>query len=180
MRILGVDPGLKATGYGVIDVGDGSQKAQAEGLKTIKLGYLNQEIVLLEAGTIEPKIKDLLQNKIEKIYKNLDTIIQEHSPTVMVLEKLYSHYRHPTTAAILGHVRGVICLLCANRHLTLIEHSVKRIRKALLGNGNASKQQVQQGMAHILKINPQQLTLDASDALALAMGYVCIERISRR
>ena len=180
MRILGVDPGLKATGYGVIDVGSGSQMAQSEGLRTIRLGYLGREVVLLEAGTIEPKEKDLFQNKIEKVYKNLDSIIQEYSPTVMVLEKLYSHYRHPTTACILGHVRGVICLLCANRHLTLVEHSVKRIRKAILGNGNASKQQVQQAMAHILKINPQQLTLDASDALALALGYVCIERVDRR
>ena len=177
MKILGVDPGLRATGYGVIDVHEGNESFAAQKARAIKLGYSNREVVLLETGTIEPEEKDLLQNKIDKIYKNLDAIIQEYTPSVMVLEKLYSHYRHPTTACILGHVRGVICLLCAHRRLILVEHSVKRIRKALLGNGNASKQQMQQGVAHILKINPQQLTLDASDALALALGYACIERI---
>ena len=92
----------------------------------------------------------------------------------MVLEKLYAHYNHPVTACKLGHVRGVICLLCAQRKIKLVEHSVKRIRIALVGNGNASKLQTQQVVAHMLKIEQSQLTPDASDALALALGYVHI------
>lgn len=168
MRILGVDPGLKATGYGVIDTKEKSRSATQR-----------DQIKLLETGSIEPSQKDLLQNKLSKIYKNLDDIILQYSPEVMVLEKIYAHYRHPATAFILGHARGVICFLCAHRHLKLAEYSVKRIRKALVGNGNASKQQTRETVAHILNIDAGKLTLDASDALALALGFFHMQN-SRR
>jgi len=155
MRILGVDPGLKTTGYGLIDVE-------------------RNQITLKEAGTIEPKSRDTLENRIDCVYRNLDAILQQHHPDVMVLEKLYTHYKHPTTACLLGHIRGVICLLCAQRRIQLKEYPVKRIRKALTGNGNASKLQTCGMVAHLLKIDGQQLNLDASDALALALGHVPI------
>ncbi|MDP2652703.1 MAG: crossover junction endodeoxyribonuclease RuvC [Candidatus Omnitrophota bacterium] len=164
MRILGIDPGLKATGYGVIDCEPGAVRS----------------VHLLEAGTVEPRPRDLLQNKIGKVYSNLDAVIQQYSPEVMVIEKLYAHYRHPTTACILGHARGVICLLCAHRELRLVEYPVKRIRKALLGNGNASKEQIRSVVARTLGISEEKLTLDASDALALALGFAYIERQESR
>ncbi|HQP11041.1 MAG TPA: crossover junction endodeoxyribonuclease RuvC, partial [Candidatus Omnitrophota bacterium] len=116
MRILGVDPGFKATGYGLIEVGLGP-------------------VALIETGTIEPKQKDLIQNRIGKIHKILGDLIDEHGPRVLVLEKLYAHSAHPVTASKLGHVRGAICLLCAQKNIELVEYSVKRIRKALIGNG---------------------------------------------
>ena len=153
MRILGVDPGFKATGYGCIE---------SEG----------RSIHLIETGTVEPKQKDLIQNRIQKVYMILGSIIDEHQPQILVLEKLYAHHKHPVTASKLGHVRGVICLLCAQRNIVLVEHSVKRIRKALVGNGNATKVQTRKTVAHLLKIDEEKLTLDASDALALALGYV--------
>ena len=134
-------------------------------------------IRLVEVGTVEPKEKDLIENRIFKIYVNLGKIIDEHKPDVMVLEKLYAHYKHPTTAVLLGHVRGVICLLCAEKKITLIEHSVKRIRKALVGNGNATKEQTRSLVANLLKVNASQLTLDASDALALALGHAHMIRM---
>lgn len=160
MRILGVDPGLKATGYGVIEIGQAPNRA----------------VRLLETGTIEPAASCSLPEKVSKIYKNLDALILEHSPEVMILEKLYAHYKHPTTACILGHARGVICLVCAQHRIKLVEESVKRIRKALVGNGSASKEQTRGVVAHILKFDPQKITLDASDALALALGYAHLER----
>lgn len=160
MKILGVDPSLKATGYGLIEVSTSSSR----------------QVKLLEVGTIEPRSKDSLPNKISKIYRHLDDIIAQYAPDVMVLEKLYAHYKHPTTACILGHARGVMCLLCAQRKVKLVEHSVKRIRKALLGNGNASKEQAREVVAHILKFDPGNVTLDASDALALALGYAHLDR----
>ena len=157
MRILGVDPGLKATGYGFIEFNKGM-------------------IRLIETGTIEPKQKDLFQDRLNKIYIILDELIQEHKPEVMVLEKLYSHHNHPITSSILGHVRGVICILCAKRSVELAELSPKRIRKSVAGNGNASKIQVKRLVAEILNVDEQRLTLDASDALALALGYANINR----
>jgi len=159
MRILGVDPGLKATGYGIIDF-DGPA-----------VGHFK----VVEAGTIEPKQKDLIQNRIRKVYKYLDDLLIQYKPHVMVLEKLYAHYKHPVTACKLGHVRGVICLLCAERDVKLIEYSVKRIRTAIVGNGNASKLQTLRVVAHLLKVDESKLTVDASDALALALGYIHIE-----
>lgn len=153
MRILGIDPGFKATGYGCIEVH----------------GRLTK---LVETGTIEPKQKDLIQNRIQKVYAILSGLIDELRPQILVLEKLYAHYKHPVTASKLGHVRGIICLLCAQKDIQLVEHSVKRIRKALIGNGNATKGQIRRVVAHLLKIEEAKLTLDASDALALALGYV--------
>lgn len=152
MRILGIDPGFKATGYGCIEID-------------------NRLVALIETGTIEPRQKDLIEKRIQEIYTILGSLIDEHKPQILVLEKLYAHYRHPVTASKLGHVRGVICLLCAQKNIELVEHSVKRIRKALTGNGNATKVQTKKIVADILKINETKLTLDASDALALALGY---------
>jgi len=153
MKILGIDPGFKATGYGFINAD-------------------RRSAALIETGTIEPKQKDLIQNRIQKVYSILGDLIDEHSPQVLVLEKLYAHYKHPATASKLGHIRGVICLLCAQKSVVLVEYSVKRIRKALTGNGNATKVQTKRIVAELLKIDESKLTLDASDALALSLGYV--------
>lgn len=157
MIILGIDPGLKATGYGFIN-------------------FEKNKTKLLEAGSVEPKQSDLIQNRIFKIYTILIQLVDQYQPNVLVLEKLYAHYKHPTTASILGHIRGVICLIAAQKRLELIEHSVKRIRKAVTGNGNASKVQTQKVIVDALNIKARNLTLDASDALALALGYIHINK----
>ena len=159
MRILGVDPGLRRTGFGLVDV-----SAQTS-------------IRLLEAGTIEPDVKDLIENRIHRIHLGLEKIITDQDPDVLVLEKLYAHHKLPTTASLLGHVRGVICLLCAQKKIQLVEHSVKRIRKSLVGNGNATKEQTRELIANLFKINAEHLTLDASDALALALGHAHMIRL---
>lgn len=155
MRILGIDPGLKITGYGLIDINAG-------------------KLDLIEAGIIETKDKDPIEKRINRIYHNIEDILTQHKPDVMILEKLYTHYQYPVTACVLGHVRGVICLLCAQRNARLVEYSVKRIRKAVTGKGSATKMQTQGMVAHLLKIDSKGLTPDASDALALALGYARI------
>ena len=157
MRILGIDPGLITTGYGVVDV-------QAGGVK------------VLEAGIIEPNIKDLFEVRLLKVHLNITTILQAHHPDIVVLEKLYSHHKHPATVAILGHVRGVICLSVAQQKIELVEQSVKRIRKALIGNGNATKIQMQGFVKRLLNIKSEGFKLDASDALSLALGQAHMMR----
>jgi len=163
MRILGVDPGMKATGYGVIEI----------------LGAEFSSLRLLEAGTIEPRTKDPLPHRIDKVYQCLSEIIRQFSPDILVLEKLYSHHRHPTTACLLGHVRGVILLVSAHHHLEVVEHSVKRIRKSVCGDGNASKEQVRDIVKKTLKIQADTFALDASDALALALGFARMQDVMR-
>ena len=157
MRILGIDPGLIATGYGVVDIKSGSPQ-------------------ILEAGTIEPNTKDNFELRLFKVHLHITTIIQAHHPDVVVLEKLYAHYKHPATSAILGHVRGVICLAVAQQKTELVEQSVKRIRKALIGNGNATKVQIQEFVKRLLNIKSPSFKLDASDALALALGHAHMMR----
>ena len=156
MRILGIDPGLNITGYGLIS-------CQQNNIK------------LIETGIIQSKAKDLLQQRLQKIYKGVEAVMDQYQPDVLVLEKLYSQYRHPATVSVLGHVRGVICLLCAQKNVPLVEHSPKRIRKSVTGTGNASKEQTKRMIAHLLRINAETLTFDASDALALAVGYSQIQ-----
>lgn len=157
MRVLGIDPGLKATGYGVIDSSDG------------------QKLSLLETGTIEPKIKLRLEGKLKVIHKNISDLLKQYNPQILVLEKLYAHYNHPTTAITMGHARGVVCLCCAQQNIELVEHSVKRIRKAVTGNGNATKIQTRRVVAQALNVDESKLSLDASDALALAIGFIQID-----
>ncbi len=153
MRVMGIDPGLKATGYGVVERGP------------------DRRVRALEVGTIEPNPRDPLAGKLVKIHRHLGDIIDRQKPDVVVLEKLYAHYAHPMTAVVMGHARGVICLVCAQKGVDYIEESPKRVRKAVVGNGNASKEQTRRVVANYLKIDPAKLTLDASDALALAMAH---------
>jgi len=169
LRILGIDPGLKATGYGFIEAFFSVPSQNADFLPN------QNQIKLIETGTIEPKQKDFIQNRIYKIHKILGGLIDQHKPEILVLEKLYAHYKHPITASILGHARGVVCLLCAQKDVELVEHSPKRIRKAITGNGNSSKVQTKRMVAHRLNIDEKKLTLDASDALALALGYIYMQ-----
>ena len=153
MRILGIDPGLHATGFGIVEVTQ------------------NSRIRLIEAGTIEPKQSQILPQRLFKIHTLLSGIIKQSKPDCLVLEKLYAHSKHPATASVMGHARGVICLLCAQNNVPMIEHSVKRIRKAVVGNGNATKEQTQRQVLHLLGISAAQISLDTSDALALALGH---------
>ena len=157
MRILGIDPGLITTGYGVVEIKPGGVK-------------------ILEAGTIEPQPKAPFEERLRKVHLHITTILQAHHPDIVVLEKLYAHHKHPATAAVLGHVRGVICLSVAQQEIELVEQSVKRIRKALIGNGNATKIQMQGFVKRLLNIKSEGFKLDASDALSLALGQAHMMR----
>ncbi len=157
MRILGIDPGLITTGYGVVDIVNGGVK-------------------VLEAGIIEPDRKALFEQRLFKIHLHITTLLETYHPDIVVLEKLYTHHKHPPTAAILGHVRGVICLSVAQGNAQLVEQSVKRIRKALIGNGNATKVQMQGFVKRLLNIKSEGFKLDASDALSLALGQAHMMR----
>jgi crossover junction endodeoxyribonuclease RuvC len=157
MRILGIDPGLITTGYGVVEM-------KAGGVK------------ILEAGTIEPNTKDPFEQRLLKVHLHITTLLQAYHPDVVVLEKLYVHSKHPTTVSVLGHVRGVICLSVGQQKIKLVEQSVKRIRKALIGNGNATKIQMQEFVKRLLNIKSAGFKLDVSDALSLALGQAHMMR----
>jgi crossover junction endodeoxyribonuclease RuvC len=89
----------------------------------------------------------------------------------MVLEKIYVHYHHQTTAFLLGQARGIICLACAQGNIPLVEYAATRIKKAIVGKGLASKAQVQRMVAKTLRLKSLPRYMDVTDALALAIAY---------
>ncbi len=154
MKILGIDPGLIRTGYGLIDSdGPGAMR-------------------LVEAGIIKTKSSDDIQTRLAEIFSNLSDIIRCEKPDVMVLEKIYSHYKHPTTAILMGHARGAICLTCGLYGVKLVNYPATRIKKAITGNGHASKRQVQGTVKTLLGLNRLPEPADVSDALAMAISFV--------
>jgi len=156
MRILGIDPGLDTTGYGIIET---------EG----------RNLKLIEAGAITTSQDAGISERLFRIYDSLLVIIRKNNPQVLILEKLYSHYKHPTTAILMGHARGVICLASSATNIELVSYPAKTAKKAVTGNGNASKEQVQRMVATILGLQKIDGTLDVSDALALAISHVYLK-----
>jgi len=160
MRILGIDPALVITGYGVLDTkGD--------------------KFSLVEAGIISTSSKDILTKRLNKIYCGVVKLITDTKPDVLVLEKIYAHYRHPTTSYILGQARGVICLACATKDIPLVEYAATRVKKAVVGNGLASKAQVQRMVAGILGLTTLPKYMDVTDALSMAIAHSYITRAKR-
>jgi len=157
MKILGVDPGLLKTGYGVIDAADPDNPG------------------LIEAGVIRTSPEEGISKRVVDIYGNLTDIIGEHKPEVLVLEKLYSHYTHPATSILMGHARGVVCLACGLNGVKLVSYPATRIKKTITGNGRASKQQIQNMVRSILGLSRMPEPPDVSDALAMAISYLYIE-----
>ncbi len=157
MIILGIDPALRVTGYGVIDV-------------------RKNKLSLLEAGIIATSSKEKLPERLDKIYRAVIKLILDTHPDCLVLEKIYAHYRHPTTAYILGQARGVICLACATGNIPLVEYAATRIKKAIVGRGSASKNQVQRMVANILTLRSLPRYTDVTDALALAIAHSNISK----
>ncbi|MCK5786166.1 MAG: crossover junction endodeoxyribonuclease RuvC [Candidatus Sabulitectum sp.] len=149
--ILGIDPGLNITGFGVIAAGSGSLR-------------------LLDAGTIRSKPSDPLTPRLTELFKGIVQVIDSYSPDVMGMEKIYSHYRHPATAIIMGHARGVLCLAAGLRGIRVESLPASRVKKAVTGNGRASKQQVNGMVCRILGIKSELKPLDVSDALAVAIA----------
>ncbi len=156
MRILGVDPGLGASGYGVIEITGPCFK-------------------LVEAGIIKSNSRQALEIRLSRLYNNIQNIISEYKPSYMVLENLYSHYKHHMTAIAMAHARGVIVLAAASSDkLKLVNYPAKRAKKALTGNGNASKAQVQYTVQRLLNLKQPPAPYDVSDALSLALAHAYI------
>lgn len=152
MRILGVDPALCITGYGVID-------------------FKKDKLSLVEAGIISTSSKQEISKRLDRINCAIENLISDTRPEVIVVEKLYAHYRHPTTSYILGQARGVICLAAAKAGIPLVEYAATRVKKAIVGQGLAPKHQIQKMVIDTLKIKEAPKYMDVTDALALAITH---------
>ena len=123
MRVLAVDVGIRVCGYVLCKI---------NGL----------DIELVKQGQLKPDSRQSLAKKINYIFEALEREILEDKPQAIIVEKLYSHYRHPTTLGVLAQVRGVIALLSCQRRVDFFEYSPTRARKSFLGRGSALSSQV--------------------------------------
>jgi crossover junction endodeoxyribonuclease RuvC len=153
-RILGIDPGLRITGYGLVGLDHGSLEPR-----------------LIEAGVIRLNAKLSLELRLNQLHRDLAELIDEHTPTHLAVEKLYAHYKHPRTAIIMGHARGVI-LLCAQQRGVAIEHLPStEVKKAVTGYGHASKQQMQRAVQAQCRLPEPPSPPDVADAIAIALCH---------
>ena len=157
MRILGIDPALSVTGFGVID-------------------EINQGLSIVKIGIVKTNPKKLLADRLATIYKEISGVVQESRPDCIVLEKVYVHYRHQTTAFILGQARGVICLISAQMRLPLFEYAATRVKKSLVGAGLASKLQIKRMVCGMMALKQVPKYEDITDALALAIAHSHISK----
>ena len=150
--ILGIDPGLNVTGYGVIEIGG-----------------VNPQLV--EAGVIRSVSEHSLAKRIRTIFNGVCEVIESFQPESMAIEELYSHYQRPKTAILMGHARGVICLAASQADVPIRHYAATRIKKILTGSGRAPKSQIQQAVQRELNLRQLPEPADAADALAMALCH---------
>ena len=159
MKVLGVDPGLQTSGYAVIEL-DG------------------QQLRVLDAGTIRADAKLPMAQRLFQIYHDTEPLFSEHEIDIMAIEQLYAHYKHPRTAIMMGHARGMFLLAAAVHQVQVEDFSATRIKKCLTGNGRAGKEQMQRAVAGQLGLVKPPTPSDVADALAVAM--CCINEHNRQ
>ncbi len=148
-RILGIDPGSRKAGFGIID----SSRYHAN--------YVSSGVIRVE--------KLIGSQRLKVIFESITQIIEQYKPNLMSIEKVFV-YKNPNSALKLGQARGVIICAAALHNLPIIEYTPTQIKSTVVGNGHATKEQVQFMVTKLLKLTdtPQE---DAADALASALCH---------
>lgn len=150
MRILGIDPGSRATGYGLIEL-------------------VGNRLQHIDNGVIRPPAKVDFAQRLLHIHQELQVVIRQYAPDCSAIEQVFMA-NNAQSALKLGHARGVAMLAAASAKLDVAEYSPLQIKSAVVGYGRASKAQVQQMVKALLKL-PEIAQEDASDALAVAICH---------
>lgn len=158
VRILGIDPGSRHCGYGILEL-------------------MGRKIVAAGADVIHINDKKPLPERLCILYSELKKILMEYTPDFAAIETIFFG-KNIQSVFTLGHARGVVLLALAEQNLPIIEYSPREIKKAVVGNGNASKQQIRYMVAQILPLTKTNLTSDAADALAIALCHYNKNRFS--
>ncbi len=153
MLILGIDPGLRVTGYGLIAVGS---------------SFRDRHPALREAGVLRMKAKGDLAVRLLELHAMLSELLDETEPDQVAVEQLYAHYKHPRTAILMGHARGTILLAAAQRGLPVTNLPSTLVKRTITGNGHASKLQMQRTVAMLCKLPKPPEPPDVADAIAIA------------
>ena len=145
---------MDAAGYGVIEIGGGGQK-----------------VALIEAGLIHTKSGQPLPERLAAIAREFQALLLQHRPDGMAVEDLYSYYKTPEPAILMGHVRGVILSTAALAKIPVTSYLPTRVKKAVVGRGHAGKEQVARMVRMRLCLSDGKVPADVSDALAVALCH---------
>jgi len=159
MLVLGIDPGLNTTGYGLLEID-------------------RRAVKLREAGVVRSASQASLAERVASIHQGVYEVLQLYRPAVVALEKLYSHYQRPTTAILMGHARGVICLAAAQTEVPVEHYAATQVKKLLTGSGRAPKSQMQAAIQRELGLPSLPEPADVADALAIALCHYYTSRTS--
>ena len=158
--VLGIDPGTAVTGYGVVARrGDGA-------------------VSLVECGVIRTSPGRPLAERIKEIYLEIDVLLDRHRPFAVSVENVFQG-KNVHSALTLGHARGAILLAAALRDLVIAEYAPREIKKAVVGTGNATKDQVAFMVKHQLKLKEAPAPADAADGVAAALCHCLIGNFPR-
>lgn len=155
--VLGVDPGLAATGYAVLRVAWGEQRGPGPRL--------------LEAGLIRTAAGTPLPRRLQEIHLGLTTVLDQYRVSDVAVEDLYSNYRHPGTALLMAHARGIVLLAAAAAGAEVTAFPPARVKQALTGRGDASKEQVQHMVQNYLGLRELPQPDHVADAMAVALAH---------
>lgn len=155
MLVLGIDPGTAATGYGVV------RRAPDAG------------VFLVECGVIRTSTKEPLAVRIREIYDSIVDLIERHEPAVASVEDVF-YGKNAQSALKLGHARGAILLAAAHHDVIIAEYAPREIKKAVVGTGNATKDQVGYMVKQQLRLKEAPTPADAADGVAAALCHCMV------
>jgi crossover junction endodeoxyribonuclease RuvC len=158
MRVLGIDPGLRLTGYGCIEV------ARAGSHTLIEAGVFRLRRTETETGDAASVSARLIE-----LDSDLRELLSRVKPHAVAVEGLFAHPVHPNTAAIMAHARGIVLLAIAQHKLTLLELKPAVVKKVLTGSGRAEKHQMQRAVQDYFRLPELPTPPDVADALAIAI-----------
>jgi len=151
--VLGIDPGTAVTGYGVVLKEPGAAPP-----------------TLIECGVLRTKPSDALPRRLADIFDGVAELIGRHKPDAISVEDVF-YAKNVRTTVVLGHARGVILLAAVQAGVDIFEYPPREIKKAVVGNGAASKDQVQFMVARLLRLKTPPQPADAADGVAAALAY---------
>ena len=160
MRVLGVDPGITNTGYGLVVEESGRLKAA-------------------ESGSVKTPRSEDMSHRLDILYGEIKDLIEQLSPDVVVLEQLFFNTNLKTALAV-GQARGVILLACRHADVSWTEYTPLQVKQTVVGNGNASKEQVKYMVGALLGLSSPPKSLHACDALAIAICHLHMRRLKEK
>lgn len=151
-RVIGVDPGLTITGFGILD-------------------YKGGQIRTVAFGTIKPPAKESLPNRLEYLNSHMTELLEKFEPNAFAIEDTFFS-QNVKSALLLGQARGVLLLAAASKGIPSMDYAPRKVKQSVVGNGAADKIQVQYMVQQILKMDEPPKPLDVSDALAVGLCHI--------